>query len=209
MGQADRITDLWGIRTPYGPGKDWPVRVDAFLRQGITPEQVERWVPTASILHSSGDALDIAVKDGRMVGVRGRAGDRVNHGRLGPKDLYGWQAGASPDRLTRPLIRVRGELVETDWDTAMDQVVRRSTALLDERGPGSIGFYTTGQLFLDQRQHQADEPPGPPAGLSSAPRPRPQPGNAGEGRPWPALGTTNNDPAWESSGGAPVVAVVT
>jgi hypothetical protein len=38
--------------------------------------------------------MDIAVTDGRMVGVRGRADDRINHGRLGPKDLYGWQANA-------------------------------------------------------------------------------------------------------------------
>ncbi|MCA2230134.1 hypothetical protein [Nonomuraea aurantiaca] len=42
--------------------------------------------------------MDMAVKDGRIVGVRGRAADRVNHGRLDPKDLYGWQAGNSPDR---------------------------------------------------------------------------------------------------------------
>ena len=34
-------------------------------------------------------------KDGRIVGVRGRAEDRVNHGRLGPKDLFGWQANDS------------------------------------------------------------------------------------------------------------------
>ena len=65
---------------------------------------------TASVLHSNGDAMDIAVKDGRIVGVRGRAVDRVNHGRLGPKDLFGWQANASPDRLTRPLVRAGGEL---------------------------------------------------------------------------------------------------
>ncbi|GHD22983.1 hypothetical protein GCM10007147_17880 [Nocardiopsis kunsanensis] len=44
---------------------------------------------SATILHSNGDALDIAVKDGRIVGVRGREQDRVNRGRLGPKDLYG------------------------------------------------------------------------------------------------------------------------
>ena len=38
-----------------------------------------------------------------MVGVRGRAGDAVNHGRLGPKGLYGSTPWASsPDRLTRP-----------------------------------------------------------------------------------------------------------
>jgi hypothetical protein len=30
--------------------------------------------------------IDIAVKDGRLVGVRGRATDMVNHGRLDPKD---------------------------------------------------------------------------------------------------------------------------
>jgi anaerobic selenocysteine-containing dehydrogenase len=111
---------------------------------------VDRWAQSASILHSNGDAMDIAVKDGRMVGVRGRAVDRVNRGRLGPKDLYGWQANSSPDRLTRPLIRRHGELVETDWDTAMAAVAGRTRELLEERGPSSVGFYTTGQLFLEE-----------------------------------------------------------
>jgi anaerobic selenocysteine-containing dehydrogenase len=85
-----------------------------------------------------------------MVGVRGRSVDRVNHGRLGPKDLFGWQANASPDRLTRPLVRQDGCLVESDWHTAMEQIVSRSKTLLGERGPGAIGFYTTGQLFLEE-----------------------------------------------------------
>jgi hypothetical protein len=40
--------------------------------------------------------MDIAVRDGRIVGVRGRAVDRVNRGRLDPEDLYGWQADNSP-----------------------------------------------------------------------------------------------------------------
>jgi anaerobic selenocysteine-containing dehydrogenase len=107
-------------------------------------------VPSASLLHSNGDAMDIAVKDGRIVGVRGRAQDRVNHGRLGPKDLFGWQANNAPDRLTHPLVRRDGELVETDWDTALELVATRTKELLAERGPGSIGFYTTGQLFLEE-----------------------------------------------------------
>ncbi len=146
----DRIADPWGSRTPYGPGQEWPVRVDSHLAEGVSPDQVDRWVRSATILHSNGDALDIAVKDDRIVGVRGRAQDRVNHGRLGPKDLYGWQAGDSPDRLTRPLVRRDGALVETDWDTAMDLVVRRSKELLDERGPSALAFYTSGQLFLEE-----------------------------------------------------------
>jgi anaerobic selenocysteine-containing dehydrogenase len=146
----DRIAHPWGTRTPYAAGTPWPVRTDTHLADGITEDDVERWVRTASILHSNGDAIDIAVRDGRIVGVRGRAVDRVNRGRLGPKDLYGWQANHSPDRLTRPLVRENGRLVETDWNTAMERITARTRDLLDERGPGSIGFYTSGQLFLEE-----------------------------------------------------------
>ena len=148
---VDRIADPWGPRTPYGPGERWPVRVDSFLSDGHTEADVQRWVPTASILHSNGDAMDIAVVDDRIVGVRGRAGDRINHGRVDPKDLYGWQANHSPDRLRRPLVREGGRLVETDWDTAMGRIVARSKELLDGPGGwGHFGFYTTGQIFLEE-----------------------------------------------------------
>ncbi|MGV9277341.1 molybdopterin oxidoreductase family protein [Streptomyces griseosporeus] len=146
----DRVQDPWGARTPYAPGTPWPARTDLHLAPGVTEDQVERWVPAASVLHSNGDAMDIAVRQGRIVGVRGRAGDRVNRGRLGPKDLYGWQANASPDRLTRPMIREDGRLRECDWDTAMGRIVDRSRQLLDESGPGAFGFYTTGQLLLEE-----------------------------------------------------------
>jgi anaerobic selenocysteine-containing dehydrogenase len=144
VGRIDRIAEPWGTRTPYGPGETWPVRVDSYLSDGLTEDDVDRWAQSASILHSNGDGLDIAVKDDRIVGVRGREVDRVNHGRLGPKDLFGWQATASSDRLTRPLVREGGKLVETDWDTAMGAVVAQSRRLLQERGPSAIGFTRPG-----------------------------------------------------------------
>jgi anaerobic selenocysteine-containing dehydrogenase len=122
-----------------------------FLADGVDEAAVDRWVQSASVLHSNGDAMDIAVADGRIVGVRGRATDRVNRGRLDPKDLYGWQANNSADRLRRPLVREAGRLVETDWDTAMGRIVSRSRELLDGPGGwGHLGFYTSGQLFLEE-----------------------------------------------------------
>jgi predicted molibdopterin-dependent oxidoreductase YjgC len=148
--RIDRIAELWGTRTPYGRGDPWPARVDTYLEDGLAPDDVDRWVQSASIHHSNGDAMDIAVKDGRIVGVRGRVQDRVNHGRLDPKDLFGWQANRSADRLTRPLVRQGGELVETTWDEAMDRVVGRAKELLAEQGPSAVGFYTSGQLFLEE-----------------------------------------------------------
>jgi anaerobic selenocysteine-containing dehydrogenase len=145
----DAVTDPWGARTPYRPGQPWPARIDLCLAGELTPDEVDRWVPSASLLHSNGDAMDIAVRGSRIVGVRGRGSDPVNRGRLDPKDMYGWQANGSPDRLTRPLVRDGDRLVESDWDTAMDRIVKRSKELLDQRGPGAIGFYTSGQLFLE------------------------------------------------------------
>jgi ferredoxin-nitrate reductase len=147
----DRIANPWGRRTPHGAGEPWPERVDLHLADGVTEDDVERWVPSASVLSSNGDAMDIAVAGGRIVGVRGRPGDRVNRGRLGPKDLFGWRSMASPDRLTTPLVRRGGRLVPVGWDEAMGLVVGRSRALLaDPGGWGRIGFYTSGQLFLEE-----------------------------------------------------------
>jgi ferredoxin-nitrate reductase len=147
---TDRIANLWGRRTPFGPSEDWPVRVDQVLEEGVSEDEVDHWIQTASILHSNGDALDIAVKEGRIVGVRGRGVDRVNKGRVDPKDLFGWQANNSEDRLKKPLVRKNGELVEARWDEAMGRVVERSKRLLEEKGPLAFGFYTSGQLFLEE-----------------------------------------------------------
>src|SRR5215218_6003387 len=118
---TDRIAYPWGARTPFPRDGEWPARVDWYLEDGVSEEEVDRWVRSASLLHSNGDALDIAVKEGRIVGVRGRAVDRVNRGRL-----------------------------EASWDEAMDRIVARSKALFRGKGPLSMGFYTSGQLFLEE-----------------------------------------------------------
>ncbi|MEU9499425.1 nitrate reductase [Streptomyces sp. NPDC048196] len=150
---ADRTTDVWGARTPYGAGDRWPPRGDRYLT--VPDDEVERWVPSACVLCSNGCGLDIAVAGGRMVGVRGREDDRVNHGRLGPKGLYGWQANHSGDRLTRPLVRTDGALRPADWETAMRAVTDRSKAVLAEHGPLAMAFYTSGQLFAEEYYAQA------------------------------------------------------
>jgi anaerobic selenocysteine-containing dehydrogenase len=145
---TDRIDDVWGPRTPYAAGASWPTRLDVSLDAGVDESRVE-WVQSACVLCSNGCGLDIAVADGRMVGVRGRPQDRVNRGRLGPKGLNGWAANQSPDRLTTPLVRRGGRLEPATWDEAMDLVVARTRAVLDEHGPLATGFYDTGQLFIE------------------------------------------------------------
>src|SRR3954451_14986531 len=115
----DSIADIWGERTPTD--RSWTARVDERV-----VEEPERWVQSACVLCSNGCALDIGVKGGRMVGVRGRAVDRVNRGRLGPKGLHGWIANHSEDRLRTPLVKRDGRHVAISWDEAMDLLVRKA-----------------------------------------------------------------------------------
>jgi len=35
-----RIVDIWGARTPHAAGTAWPARVDQFLADGVTDEEV-------------------------------------------------------------------------------------------------------------------------------------------------------------------------
>ena len=141
----------WGERTPYGRGE--PGRSASTSSSPPDAEaDVDRWVPSASVLHSNGDGIDIAVRDGRIAGVRGRARDRVNRGRLDPEGPLRL-AGEPRARPADPPARARGRPAGRgrDWDTAMDRIVARSRELLGEPGGwGRIGFYTTGQLFLEE-----------------------------------------------------------
>ena len=139
----DSIKKIWGTRQPYFG--DWPERVD----QHITVEP-DQWVQSCCVLCSTGCALDIGVKDGVIVGVRGRAVDRVNHGRLGPKGLNGWAANNSPDRLKQPLIRKGKELEPASWDEAMDLIVQKTKEIKEKYTGHAIGFYNSGQLFLEE-----------------------------------------------------------
>ena len=145
MESRNSVADIWGERTPYAGEECWPVRVDQ--RTLDTPE---RWVQSACLLCSNGCGCDIGVKDGRIVGVRGRAEDAVNRGRLGPKGLHGWEANNSADRLTEPLVRRNGRLEPASWDEAMQLIVDQTQQIKDTYTAGAIGFYTSGQLFLEE-----------------------------------------------------------
>ena len=145
MTSRDSITDVWGPRTGFAGEGRWPRREDE-----RTIAQPEHWVRSACVLCSAGCGLDIGVKDGRIVGVRGRPDDRVNHGRLGPKGLHGWEANHSADRLTRPLIRRGGRLEPASWDDALTLIAQRTADIKRRFGAGALAFYNSGQLCLEE-----------------------------------------------------------
>ncbi|HJS86353.1 MAG TPA: molybdopterin oxidoreductase family protein [Acetobacteraceae bacterium] len=123
-------------------------RIDINL--GIAGEP-DAWVHSACILCSNGCGLDIAVKDGRIVGVRGSADHPVNFGHLGPKGEHGWIANTAKRRGTAPMIRRgKGEpLRPVSWPEAMDFFIEKFRDAWDQ-GHENLACYNSGQLTIEE-----------------------------------------------------------
>ncbi|GAA5947777.1 hypothetical protein JCM3775_003872 [Rhodotorula graminis] len=149
--KSAEVDQIWGDRQPFhGDDKPWDVRVDTVLTE--PEDQVKNWVQSFCVLCSNGCAVDVAVKDGELVGMKGRAVDRINKGRLGPKGMYGWVSMKAEDRLKTPQIRnvETGQLEPATWDEALSLMVEKAKGLVKEFTPHSIAFYTSGQLMLEE-----------------------------------------------------------
>jgi predicted molibdopterin-dependent oxidoreductase YjgC len=67
----------------------------------------------------------LGVRGDEIVSVRGDRESVVNKGSLCVKGRYGYEYVNSEERLTKPLIRKDGELVESSWDEALDLVAKK------------------------------------------------------------------------------------
>jgi anaerobic selenocysteine-containing dehydrogenase len=85
--------------------------------------------------------LEIETEGRTVVAVRGDSQDVFSRGFICPKAYGIKQLHEDPDRLTTPLIRRDGELVEASWDEAFEEIDRRLSPILAEHGRNSVGVY--------------------------------------------------------------------
>ena len=76
-----------------------------------------------------------------VVSVRGDAEDVFSHGFLCPKSQGLRQLHDDPDRLTMPLVRRDGELVEASWEEAFEAVDRGLSGALADGGRDAVAVY--------------------------------------------------------------------
>jgi anaerobic selenocysteine-containing dehydrogenase len=85
--------------------------------------------------------LEIETEGREVVSVRGDAEDVLSRGFICPKAYGIKQLHEDPDRLTTPLVRRDGELVEASWDEAFEEIERRLAPLIAEHGKNSVAVY--------------------------------------------------------------------
>jgi NADH-quinone oxidoreductase chain G len=105
-----------------------------------------------------GDGCQITVqtKDQELIEVNSAYGAGRNNGDLCARGFFGFQAGSHPERLTHPLIRRHGVLVQATWEEALEFVAEQLARIKAAYGPSSIGGLITGrctneELYLFQK----------------------------------------------------------
>ncbi|TAK95069.1 MAG: nitrate reductase, partial [Verrucomicrobia bacterium] len=127
------------------PGEFGLGKVPARLRPDATTRSVCGFC-------STGCSLDVHMQSGVAVNLTPTHDYPVNLGMACPK---GWEALtclASPDRATQPLLRnpKTGALEPTDWDEAMQVFTLKFKAIMDQHGPESVAFLSTGQICTEE-----------------------------------------------------------
>src|SRR5690348_452108 len=85
--------------------------------------------------------LTLTISDGRVTGARGDREDVFSAGFICPKGASFGQLDGDPDRLTAPLVRRDGELVEATWDEAFQAVADGLGAVVRDHGGRSVAVY--------------------------------------------------------------------
>jgi predicted molibdopterin-dependent oxidoreductase YjgC len=93
--------------------------------------------------------LTLGEKDGKTVYVTSSE-DSANEGNLCVKGRYGWPFAYSESRLTKPLVRKNGSLVETTWDEAIQTVAEKFGAIKKSSGPDSLAALGSQRLTNEE-----------------------------------------------------------
>lgn len=95
-------------------------------------------IQTACELCPWGCGMDVFLKDGKIVKVRGTPDHPLNRGVLCPKGAAAPQFVYSENRLRTPLKKKDGDFVPISWDEALDLLSEKLQTIRERYGPKSL-----------------------------------------------------------------------
>jgi predicted molibdopterin-dependent oxidoreductase YjgC len=106
--------------------------------------------PTICPFCGCGCEFYLASHGGRVVGIEPSPSNPVNKGMLCAKGWNAYEFIHSPDRLTKPLVRKHGTLVESSWDEALKTVAGRLTEIKSQYGPRALAFLSSAKVTNEE-----------------------------------------------------------
>ena len=113
---------------------------------------VDKWVRGSCRLCGVGCRLDLGVKNGKAVALRGVPESRTNMGYLCMKGMLFYKLMGHPQRLTKPLYRESKSqpFKEISWDQALDIAAKKFAEAVKAHGNDSVAYYGSGQALTEE-----------------------------------------------------------
>ncbi len=97
-----------------------------------------------------GSNINTHIHDGKVLRVVPKENPAINETWLSDRDRFSYEGLNSKDRLTQPMVKQDGEWQETDWTTALNQVVDNIKTIIADNGADSIGAVTSPNATVEE-----------------------------------------------------------
>ena len=99
-----------------------------------------------------GCRVELGVKDGNPVALRGVPKSRTNYGYVCMKGMHFWKVMNHAERLTTPLYRARktDKFQAISWDKALEIAADKFASAVKEHGNDSVAYYGSGQALTEE-----------------------------------------------------------
>ncbi|WP_017774411.1 NADH-quinone oxidoreductase subunit NuoG [Paraburkholderia kururiensis] len=87
---------------------------------------------------SVGANLVVQVKNNRVMRVLPLENEAINECWISDKDRFSYEGLNSDERLTRPMVKQGGQWIETDWQTALEYVVKGLKGIAADHGANAL-----------------------------------------------------------------------
>ncbi|MER7078488.1 formate dehydrogenase major subunit [Saccharopolyspora kobensis] len=116
----------------------------------LDPRPVTTTTTTTCGYCGVGCTLDVHVRDGEIAAITPVRSAPVNRGHACIKGRFAHTFVRADDRLTAPLIRRGGQLLEATWDDAITVVADRLVAIRDRHGPDAIAMISSARATNEE-----------------------------------------------------------
>ncbi|MCB2180619.1 MAG: nitrate reductase [Desulfobulbaceae bacterium] len=112
----------------------------------------DSWHRGSCRLCGTGCRVELGVKNGKAVALRGVKDARTNFGYLCMKGMHFWKCMGHPDRLRTPLYREskKDKFREISWEKALDIAAEKFADSVKKYGNDSVAYYGSGQALTEE-----------------------------------------------------------
>ncbi len=97
-----------------------------------------------------GANMIVQVKHSRVMRALPLENEAINECWLADRDRFSYEALSSDARLTRPMVKQGGQWIETEWQAALEYIVKGLRGVTRDHGADAIGFLATPHSTVEE-----------------------------------------------------------